>query len=164
LSRKETIVELDDMDIPSVLVYPAPRLPCIRLVLGLIVEFDLDARHIDVKGAYLQASLGDDEVVYMRRPEVFVNKKNPEKVCKLIKSIYGLRQASYKWFQHLRAWLMKLGFKPFNEEETMYHKEVDGRMVMVTVNIRQTEQIRQTECEHQIKGLDLMILFLNRYL
>ena len=56
---------------------PTPQLPSIRLLIGLIVEFDLDARHVDVKGAYLQASLGEGEAVYMRQPKGFVDKENP---------------------------------------------------------------------------------------
>ena len=47
---------------------------------------------MDVKTAFLNENLLED--VYMKQPEGFVDPKNPNKVCKLQKSIYGLKQAS----------------------------------------------------------------------
>ena len=37
------------------------------------------------------------EYIYMSHPEGFVDVKHPNRVCKLEKSIYGLKQASRRW-------------------------------------------------------------------
>ena len=44
---------------------------------------------MDVKTAFLNGNLLED--VYMTQPKGFVDPKNPNKVCKLQRSIYGLR-------------------------------------------------------------------------
>ncbi|GKF44833.1 retrotransposon protein, putative, ty1-copia subclass, partial [Tanacetum coccineum] len=50
---------------------------------------------MDVKTAFLNGYL--DEDIYMVQPEGFVNPNHPRKVCKLQRSIYGLKQASRSW-------------------------------------------------------------------
>ena len=44
---------------------------------------------MDVKTAFLNGKLEED--VYMTQPEDFVNPKDARKICKLIRSIYGLK-------------------------------------------------------------------------
>jgi hypothetical protein len=53
---------------------------------------------MDVKKAFLQGNLTED--VYMTQLEVFVDPKYVGKICKLQKSIYGLKQASRSWNLH----------------------------------------------------------------
>ncbi|KAI3751332.1 hypothetical protein L2E82_22401 [Cichorium intybus] len=50
---------------------------------------------MDVKIAFLNGKLTED--VYMNQPEGFEDTKHPDKVCKLERSIYGLKQASRSW-------------------------------------------------------------------
>ena len=50
---------------------------------------------MDVKIAFLNGNLTED--VYMMQPEGFVDPSNVGKICKLRKSIYGLKQASRSW-------------------------------------------------------------------
>ncbi len=62
--------------------------------------------HIDVVTAFLYGFL--DEVIYIEQPHLFTTKLN--KVCKLIKAIYGLKQAANVWYNTLVEFLKKLGF------------------------------------------------------
>ena len=50
---------------------------------------------MDVKTAFLQSQL--EEEVYLKQPDGFVDKSRPDYVCKLKKSIYGLKQAARCW-------------------------------------------------------------------
>ena len=50
---------------------------------------------MDVKAAFLNSDL--DNNIYMQQPEGYIDKDHPELVCKLNKSIYGLKQADRCW-------------------------------------------------------------------
>ena len=50
---------------------------------------------MDVKTTFLNGDL--DEEVYMNQPEGFVLPGNEKKVCKLVKSLYDLKQAPKQW-------------------------------------------------------------------
>ena len=67
-------------------------LKSVRIMLALAAYFDWEIWQMNVKTAFLNGSLTED--VYMIQPEGFVDPANANKVCKLKKSIYGLKQAS----------------------------------------------------------------------
>ena len=50
---------------------------------------------MDVKTAFLNGNL--EEEIYMKQPEGFIAKNQEQMVCKLNRSIYGLKQASRSW-------------------------------------------------------------------
>ena len=66
--------------------------------MALVAHFDMELHQMDVKIAFLNGDL--EEEVYMKQPEGFISNGNDHMVCKLKKSIYGLRQASRQW--HLK--------------------------------------------------------------
>ena len=61
-------------------------------MLSIDVFHDYEIWQMDVKISFLNGKLAED--VYMSQPEGFVDAKFPNRVCKLEKSIYGLKQAS----------------------------------------------------------------------
>ena len=75
---------------------PVAMLKSIRILLAIATYYDYEIWQMDVKTAFLNGNLLED--VYMTQPEGFVNPKNSEKVCKLQRSIYGLKQASREIF------------------------------------------------------------------
>ena len=64
----------------------------IRILLSIAAHMDYEIWQMDVKTAFLNGSL--EETIYMVHPEGFIAKGQENKVCKLQKSIYGLKQAS----------------------------------------------------------------------
>ncbi|RVW21903.1 Retrovirus-related Pol polyprotein from transposon TNT 1-94 [Vitis vinifera] len=63
-----------------------------RVIMAIVAHFDLELHQMDVKTAFLNGDL--DEEVYMEQPIGFVEVGKEDLVCKLNKSIYGLKQAS----------------------------------------------------------------------
>ncbi|RVW50384.1 Retrovirus-related Pol polyprotein from transposon TNT 1-94 [Vitis vinifera] len=64
----------------------------LKIIMTLVAHFDLELHQMDVKTTFLNGNL--DEDIYMEQPEGFAKKGNEHLVCKLKKSIYGLKQAS----------------------------------------------------------------------
>ena len=75
----------------------------IRLVLAIAAARDYNLSSLDIRQAYLQAAL--DEDLYMRAPPG-VNNRGGELVCKLRRSLYGLKQAGREWAQLLSSFLV----------------------------------------------------------
>src|SRR4051794_13839195 len=63
---------------------------------------------MDVKTAFLNGDI--EEELYMVQPTGFVDPKDADKVCKLQRSIYGLKQASRSWNQHFDKVIKNFGF------------------------------------------------------
>ena len=77
--------DLDYFDIYS----PMMRINSIKMVLAIVALRNLEAHQIDVKTAFLNGDL--DEEIYMEQPKGFSAPRQEKKVCKLVKSLYGLK-------------------------------------------------------------------------
>ena len=70
-------------------------LKSVRIMLAIAAFFDYEIWQMDVKTAFLNGNI--EEELYMVQPKGFVDPKDADKVCKLQRSIYGLKQASRSW-------------------------------------------------------------------
>ena len=70
-------------------------LKSIQMLLEIAAYFDYEIWQMDVKIAFLNGNI--EEELYMVQPEGFVDPEDARKVCKLQRSIYGLKQASQSW-------------------------------------------------------------------
>jgi hypothetical protein len=87
---------------------PVARFETVCLLLSIAALEDWDIEALDVKTAFLFGEL--DEEIYMEQPEGFVKKDQEKKVCRLLKAIYGLKQAALQWNKALHDSLIKMGF------------------------------------------------------
>ncbi|KAJ9544580.1 hypothetical protein OSB04_024287 [Centaurea solstitialis] len=99
---------------------PVAMLKSIRILMAISAYFNYDIWQMDVKTAFLNGKLTED--VYMEQPEGFEDPKNPNKVCKLLKSIYGLKQASRSWNLHFDERIKEFGFAKSEFEPCLYTK------------------------------------------
>jgi hypothetical protein len=70
---------------------------------------NFEIRQIDVDSAFLNSLI--DTEIYMEQPTSYIDKRVPDHVCLLLKSLYGLKQASCIWHTLLKSVFLKLGFK-----------------------------------------------------
>ena len=82
---------------------------------------------MDVKTAFLNGNLLED--VYMTQPEGFDIPEEAQKICKLQRSIYGLKQASRSWNLRFDETVKQYGFIK-NEDEPCVYKKVSGSMIV----------------------------------
>ena len=71
---------------------PVTRITSIRMLIALVAVYGLEIHQMDVKIAFLNGEL--EEEVYIEQPEGFVVPGKEKKVCKLIKSLYGLKTST----------------------------------------------------------------------
>ena len=75
----------------------------------LVAHYELELHQMDVKTAFLNGNI--DEKIYMVQPDNFVSGDPKKMVCKLMKSIYGLKQASRQWYHNFHVVVLSFGFK-----------------------------------------------------
>ncbi|KAK8670028.1 hypothetical protein V6N13_104794 [Hibiscus sabdariffa] len=102
----------------------------IRILLAIAAFHDYEIWQMDVKTAFLNGKLEED--VYMTQPEGFVTPENAGKVCKLQRSIYGLKQASRSWNLHFNDAIKEFGFIK-NEDEPCVYKKFNGSIVSLRI-------------------------------
>ena len=76
---------------------PVVKLVSIHIVLALVAFLDLELEQLYVKTTFLHGDL--DEEIYMEQPEGFVQHQKGRLVCKLEKSLYGLKQSPKQWYK-----------------------------------------------------------------
>ena len=99
---------------------PVAKIKSIRIMLAIAAFHDYEIWQMDVKTAFLNGKLAED--VYMSQPEGFVDAKFPNGVCKLEKSIYGLKQASRSWNLCFDEKVKEFGFSRSEDESCVYVK------------------------------------------
>ena len=97
---------------------PVIKHTTIRLVISLAVSRGWVLRQLDVQNAFLHGILEED--VYMKQPPGYVDPQLPQHVCKLDKSLYGLKQSPRAWFSRLSAKLQELGFHPSLADTSLF--------------------------------------------
>ncbi|GJR58873.1 retrotransposon protein, putative, ty1-copia subclass [Tanacetum coccineum] len=99
---------------------PVADIRAIRILIAIAAYYDYEIWQMDVKTAFLNGYLNEE--VYMEQPEGFVNPKYPNRVCKLKRSIYGLKQASRQWNKRFDDEIKKFGFTQNRDEPCVYLK------------------------------------------
>ena len=105
---------------------PTARLTSIRMFMQIAVEQSMVVHQMDFNCAYLNADI--DAEIYMKQPEGF--KKDPGLVCKLNKSLYGLKQSGRLWNGMLDKFLKEQNFVNSLADTCVYTKS-DGKSKLI---------------------------------
>lgn len=112
---------------------PVVRHSTLRLLFALSVKLKLDVCHLDVTTAFLNGDL--EETIYMHPPECLLNSENNNKVLKLNKAIYGLRQSSRAWYKKVDECLTNIGYKRSKLEPCLYTKGDNDKKTIVSLYV-----------------------------
>ncbi|GJX37280.1 retrotransposon protein, putative, ty1-copia subclass [Tanacetum coccineum] len=109
---------------------PVADIRAIRILIAIAAYYDYEIWQMDVKTAFLNGHLSEE--VYMEQPEGFVNPKYPNHVCKLKRSIYGLKQASRQWNKRFDDEIKKFSFTQNLDEPCVYLKASGSYVAILT--------------------------------
>jgi len=102
---------------------PVAKLTTLRLLLALAATQNWTLKQLDVNNAFLHGDL--DEEVYMQLPPSF-HTSSPNLVCRLKKSLYGLKQTGRQWYAKLSNFLVSHNYKISTADHSLFLKH-DGK-------------------------------------
>lgn len=129
---------------------PTANMTSVRVVMQKAAQENLVLHQMDVKTAYLHAPIDRD--IYMDQPDGY-EKVGENLVCKLEKSIYGLKQSGRNWNEMLHTCLINDDFTQNPADHCVYTKECKqaGKVIIViwvddliiaTNNMTSLEQVK----------------------
>ena len=110
--------------------FPVARMETIRIVLSMAAHYNWLVYQFDIKSVFLNDNLLED--VYVSQSQRFIIEGKEEKVYKLKKALYRLKQAPRAWYSRINAYFCENGFQRSASEPTLYIK-MEGKDQMLVV-------------------------------
>ena len=99
---------------------PVMRYQSLRMMMALGTIDEAHIHQLDITTAFLYGEL--EEEIYMQQPEGQVTPGTEHLVCRLKKSIYGLKQSPRCWNKEMHSTLSLYGFKSTRSDPAIYVK------------------------------------------
>ena len=113
---------------------PVARFETVRVFLTVATQLRWPIFQLDVKSVFLNGDL--QEEVFVLQPEGFLVQGCEDKVHKLRKALYGLRQAPRAWYSKVNHYFIQHGFKRSENEPTLYtKKQGSGEFLVVCLYV-----------------------------
>ncbi len=110
----------------------AAKFVSIHYILALVAIEDIKIHQMDVKTAFLNGDL--EKEIYMEQPEGFTQ-EGEHLVCKLHKSLYGLKQSPRAWNQKLDAFLKNIKFVRSDADFNVYVAKVGDVKFFIVIYV-----------------------------
>nr|GEY89637.1 hypothetical protein [Tanacetum cinerariifolium] len=112
---------------------PVARIEAIRLFLAYAFFMGFPVYQMDVNSAFLYGTI--EEEVYICLPPRFEDPKNPNKVYKVVKALYGLHQAPRAWYETLATYLLENRFQRGTIDQTLFIKKQQKDILLVQIYV-----------------------------
>jgi hypothetical protein len=100
----------------------------IRLVLAIAATKGWEVHQMDVKNSFLHGDLSEE--IYMEQPQGFM--QDSSLVCRLKKSLYGLKQALRAWYANMESYLLSQNFVHCKLDPNVYMlRMIDSLLLLV---------------------------------
>jgi hypothetical protein len=97
---------------------PVVKPATIQAVLTLALSRSWPIHQLDVKNVFLHGTL--NETIYCAQPKGFVDSFRPDYVCRLNKSLHGLKQAPRAWHHRFASHITSLGFTEVKSDTSLF--------------------------------------------
>ena len=93
-------------------------------MLSIAARMNLEVEQLDVKTAFLHGDL--EEEIYMQQPEEFVKRGKEHLVCRLKKTLCGLKQAPRQWYRKFDSFMTDQGYHKTQANHCVFVKKFEG--------------------------------------
>ena len=111
--------------------FPVAKLTSIRLIISLAATRGWDLHQLDIKNVFLHGDLV--EKVYMEQPLGFVAQGEIDRVCRLQKSLYDLKQSSRSWFGKFSEVIEKFGMQKSKSDHSVFYRNSQAGIILLVV-------------------------------
>jgi hypothetical protein len=125
------------------------------VLLFLAASNGLLVHQMDVKMAFLNGEL--EEEIYMDQPDRFVSKGQEGMVCKLLKSLYGIKQAPKQWHEKFDRTLTSAGFVMNEADKCVYYRYGGAEGVILCLYVEVKEFLSQNFKMKDLREADIIL-------
>ena len=127
---------------------PVVKHSSIRILLALITQFNIELVQMDVKTAFLHGDL--EEEIYITQPDGFKVTGKENWVCKLSKSLYGLKQSPRQWYKRFDQFMIGQNYTRSSFDHCVYFRKLqDGSFIYLLLYV---DGIKESRRDMQIEG------------
>uniref|UniRef100_A0A803PA32 Reverse transcriptase Ty1/copia-type domain-containing protein n=1 Tax=Cannabis sativa TaxID=3483 RepID=A0A803PA32_CANSA len=114
---------------------PVAKFNTLKLLFALTAINNWELHQMEINNAFLHGDLNED--VYMSIPKGYVRDGDlpPNAVCKLNKSLYGLKQSSRQWFSKLSSTLLAIGFQQSPNDHSLFIRTTGDKFLALLVYV-----------------------------
>ncbi|GKC18694.1 retrovirus-related pol polyprotein from transposon TNT 1-94 [Tanacetum coccineum] len=130
---------------------PVARLEAVWLFVAYAAHKSFRVYQMDVKTTFLNGPLKEE--VYVNKPDGFVDPHHPEKVYRLKKTLYGLKQGPRAWYDELFNFLVSKGFSKGSIDPTLFITKHGDGILLVQIyvdDILQTQNFLKSKYAQEI--------------
>lgn len=124
---------------------PVVKYSSVRAILSYGLSHNMIIHQMDVVTAFLNGKL--EEEIYMRQPEGYIKPGSENLVCRLNKSLYGLKQSPRCWNSVLNSYLLELSFKQSDADPCIYIKNANDTKIVLAVYVDDLIIMTDTESD-----------------
>ena len=111
------------------------HLALLRAIIMIANQLGLELHQVDIKGAYLNGILHEDEVLYTQHPPGYKAQGISRLMLCLLKTLYGLKQSGRRWYQKLSSIFLSLDFKQCSVDQAVFYKVDQDRKTLMVVAV-----------------------------
>lgn len=112
---------------------PVAKLDTVRVLLSVAANCDWPLHQFDVKNAFLHGDL--TKTIYMEIPPGFEGEFKEGEVCRLKRSLYGLKQSPRAWFGRFTSAMKNYGYTQSNSDHTLFLKRRDSKITCLIIYV-----------------------------
>ena len=109
------------------------KMTYVRLFISLPATHNWDFHQLDIKNAFLHGDLHEE--VYMKQPPRFVAQGEIGKVCRLRKSLYGLKQSPRAWFGKFSQAVENFGLQKSKFDYSVFYRNSSLCIILLVVYV-----------------------------